>query len=163
MSAELEGLTEALNAIDLRLRLAAAEDVETVCRLYGQLAEEQWVSPLPENLSENVARFLGGTPGGFILVVEHEGRVAGMAAVEYFPAIPEGGLQLYIDDIVVDKPLRGQGLGSLLLAGVRAIAERLDARMIHLHVREDNEAARHFYKCRGYHRDVDAVYFTTLP
>jgi ribosomal protein S18 acetylase RimI-like enzyme len=162
MAVDREKLTEALNATDLRLRLAEPGDLEVTCELYAQLAAEQWVSPLPEGLRENVARFLGGRTDSFILVVEQEGQVAGMAVAHVFPAVAEGGLQVYLDDIVVDKPTRGKGLGSLLLAGLRAAAERLGACLIHLHVREDNEAARHFYKRRGYHRDVDAVYFVTL-
>ncbi len=158
-----EEIKRVLKATDPRLRLAVPEDTPAICGLYEQLAREQWVAPVPEGMFDNVQRFLEEGSGGMIVVVEAENRVGGMAAVAHFPDIAEGKVQFYIDDLIVDELLRDHGLGTALLEGVGAVAKHLDACLIHLHVREDNEDARRFYKHHGYHRDVDAVYFMNLP
>ena len=56
---------------------------------------------------------------------------------------------LYIDDLCVDKELRGRHIGSALFDAVKKYAKKLGCHNVTLNVWEGNDAARRFYSDRG--------------
>src|SRR4051794_25633912 len=71
---------------------------------------------------EGAANFYGGrAENGSVLVAESDGDVVAFAYFEYEPTLyAELATQvLWLHDIYVDPDVRGQGVGSSLIAGVR--------------------------------------------
>ena len=89
-----------------------------------------------------------------VFVFERDGEVLGYA----FCAITfqnTGSLQpvtsLYIDDICVDEPVRGQHIGTKLFEHAKKFAREQDCHNITLHVWECNHPALKFYEAMGMH------------
>ena len=61
---------------------------------------------------------------------------------------------LNIHDIFVDLPVRGRGIGAMLLERIEASARELNCCRITLEVREDNRVARGLYRKVGFDRVV---------
>jgi len=61
-----------------------------------------------------------------------------------------GGRDGFIDDLFIRQPFRGQGLGKLALAKVRAACEERGVRALHLEVGRDNDAAHSLYRQAGF-------------
>ena len=88
-----------------------------------------------------------------IFVCEEGDLVLGYAICE-LKEIPETALlharkELYLDDLCVDEPFRGQGIGHLLFERVRAEAAVLGCHHLNLTVWSLNPSARRFYEACG--------------
>lgn len=59
-------------------------------------------------LLENPAR-------GRIFVIRHHGRIAGMINLLFTISTAEGGLVMLLEDLIIHRDFRGQGLGTALL------------------------------------------------
>lgn len=62
----------------------------------------------------------------------------------------QDGRTLYVDDLCVDRALRGKGVGGILLDHVRAEARRLRCQSVTLNVWAENKSARRFYEKQGF-------------
>jgi ribosomal protein S18 acetylase RimI-like enzyme len=102
-------------------------------------AEKQLAEILPEGLA---------TPGHAIFVVERDGERVGRLWLSEREL--DGRRVLYVYDIEIDAPFRGQGLGraTMLLAEDEARARGI-ARL-ELNVWGANAPARHLYQSLGY-------------
>lgn len=60
------------------------------------------------------------------------------------------GKHVYIDDLVVTKDVRGQGLGAQLLAHAQQIAEKENCQGLRLCTGVDNHDAKRFYERHGW-------------
>ena len=100
-----------------------------------------------------------------VLVVEHEGAIAG------FLVGLAVGSEWELENIVVQPELRGRGLGEELVTAFLERAKEQGAERVDLEVRESNAAGRSLYeRCgfsesgrrRGYYQDPpeDAILYT---
>ncbi len=84
-------------------------------------------------------------------IAEEDGQMAGFAIVEW---VEEAGLKVaYIPTIEVDTAKRRAGTGRALLRLMEQSAQQAGARVIWLHVDEQNAAAIRLYESNGYHRE----------
>ncbi len=60
------------------------------------------------------------------------------------------GRHLYIDDLVVTKDMRSQGLGQMLLQHAREVAQKESCSGLRLCTGIENEGARRFYEENGW-------------
>ncbi|MNW70093.1 Acetyltransferase (GNAT) family protein [compost metagenome] len=58
-----------------------------------------------------------------------------------------------LNDLYVAEPLRGQGIGTMLLEGVRDFALNTGSKGLTLTTMTDNLAAQRLYEAQGYVRD----------
>ena len=104
-----------------------------------------------------------------VYVVENEGQPAGWAAVRlaYRPDTgwsPDGGTTRYTTDpnayleyLEVSEALRGQGLGSRLIADVENVTASVGRKPLWLHTGQENVRAHRFYERNGWsHHDTIA-------
>ncbi|WP_439576492.1 GNAT family N-acetyltransferase [Elioraea sp.] len=84
-----------------------------------------------------------------ILVAESDGFVVGMCTVQLTASTARGGLSAGVEDVVVDQPYRGRGIGRALLAAAEAWARRRGAVRIALLADETNLRALDFYDRLG--------------
>ena len=133
-------------ARDLRIRAAAASDLDAVERLEASVF-------MSDRLSRRSLRYYIDSPTASFLVIEASGHVAGDAIV----AFRRGSSLARIYSIAIHADFAGRGLGRRLLLACEQTAQRRGATAIRLEVRSDNPAAIHLYERGGY------VRFGTYP
>ena len=149
---------------DVRVRSAAAADLDAVCALYeaacrdmaGTAFDIEWVwgnYPARDGLAERIA-------AGELLLAERAGRVVGACVVDnaddptYAVAswridVPQprvGVLHLF----VVDPEHRGEGIAPVLLDAADAAAREHGFSTLRLDVFDNNEPAVRLYARHGY-------------
>jgi GNAT superfamily N-acetyltransferase len=131
------------------IREGHAGDIPALVGLLGQLfAIEADFAIDPEVQARGLA-LLQSRTDAVILVAEAEGRVVGMCTVQLTASTARGGLSAGIEDVVVDEPVRGRGIGRALLAGAEAWARRRGAVRLALLADETNLPALDFYDRLG--------------
>ncbi|HZQ16518.1 MAG TPA: GNAT family N-acetyltransferase [Gaiellaceae bacterium] len=129
---------------------AGPADGGEVARLLGQLSPGR-EPPSPAELAEILA-----AAGTELLLARDGGRVAGMLTLVLFRT--PTGLHGRIEDVVVDEPARGRGIGAALTEEAlrRAAAAGVDA--VELTSRPSREPANRLYARLGFERRETNVY-----
>ena len=136
------------------IRRAVREDCPRLMELIHELAKFE---KAPEEVTVSLQHFeesgFGERPVWWAFVAEIDGVIAAFA-LYYIRYSTWKGQRMYLEDILVTKEMRGDGLGSLLFE--RLIEEARDKKLngIVFQVLEWNEAAIRFYK--KYHTVFDA-------
>jgi ribosomal protein S18 acetylase RimI-like enzyme len=99
-------------------------------------------------------------PGATLFVARSDGRVVGMLTLITFE-IPTA-VRAWIEDVVVDKSARGQGVAAALVDAALERASARGARTVDLTSRPDREAANRLYVRMGFERRATNVYRRTL-
>lgn len=118
--------------------LAGADDLEAVLEVDAASFTRPWTRAMYE------AEFLNQPTSRLYVLRTSDQRVAGYCAV--WVIVDE----LHINNIAVRPELRGQGIGSALLARVLEEAVQTGARRATLEVRRSNDAARRLYERFGF-------------
>jgi len=91
-----------------------------------------------------------GHDGAVILVAEAERRVIGMCSGQLTISTAEGGPALLIEDVVVDKPWQGRGIGRALMAALEQWARARKVMRLQLLADRNNKTGQEFYKALGW-------------
>lgn len=81
-----------------------------------------------------------------MLVAELDQKVVGMCSAQLLVSTAEGGFKALIEDVVVDKDYRGQGIGKQLLTSIAQWAAGRGATRLDLLADRGNGPALAFYK-----------------
>jgi GNAT superfamily N-acetyltransferase len=128
------------------IRKGREEDLPRVLELVKQLADYEKAPLEVENTVEEMRRDgFGPSPIFHFLVAESNGLIAGIA-VYYIKYSTWKGKCLFLEDIVVDEALRGNGLGHRLFQEVIQVAKEAGYRRMEWQVLDWNEPAICFYK-----------------
>ena len=131
------------------------ELVDAFTRLVPQLSRSAPPPPATE-LAEIVA-----SPATTVFIARRDdGVIAGTLTLAMF-RIPTG-VRAFIEDVVVDDSVRGQGAGSALTAAALAWAREGGARTVDLTSRPSREAANRLYQRLGFELRETNVYRKTL-
>lgn len=149
----------------MKIRTAAAEDVPQIKPLYRQIiARLAKLAPLYRTDCEQDDEFITKTierESSDILVAELDGAITAFALIEERETAKLAGVAprryAFLMDICVDEKLRGQGVGSALLAACEEWARRRGLEYLELNVLEANEAARRLYERTGYKKIVNVM------
>jgi ribosomal protein S18 acetylase RimI-like enzyme len=126
------------------------EAVEAFARLLPQLSSS--APPLDRAALEQVA----GAPATTILVARSGDTISGTLSLVMFP-IPTG-VRAWIEDVIVDKAARGQGIGEALTVQALRLAEAAGARTVDLTSRPSREAAGRLYERVGFQARSTRLY-----
>lgn len=85
-----------------------------------------------------------------------QGAIMGTATLSFTPLLT--GRKAWIDDVVVDESLRGQGWGRRLVEHLIGEARRLGADAVQLTSRPEREAANRLYRSLGFNLRQTNVY-----
>ncbi|HXP56924.1 MAG TPA: GNAT family N-acetyltransferase [Streptosporangiaceae bacterium] len=130
------------------------EDLAGVNRLIPQLSR----SAPP--LSGDALRQIVSWDGNYLLIARDSDRVVGMLTLVTFP-IPTG-LRAWIEDVVVDESVRGQGVGAALTEAAVQRAQAVGARTVDLTSRPTRQAANRLYERLGFElRETNAYRYAT--
>lgn len=91
-----------------------------------------------------------GNNSAVILVAEAESRVIGMCSGQLTISTAEGGPALLIEDVVVDKPWQGRGIGRALMAALEQWARARKVMRLQLLADRNNKTGQEFYKALGW-------------
>ena len=130
-------------------RRATSEDAGTIHALLCDLARQDGAQM--RGSADALRRFgFGASPMFQAVLAEQAGAVTGL--VLFFPEFStlRGCPGVFVQDLYVAAPARGQGLGRKLLAQAMAAAQAWDAAYLALMVDRSNTRARVFYDRCGF-------------
>ena len=129
----------------------SGELVAAIARLVGQLSS----SAAPPGAAALEA-IIASPASRLLLARDRDRRVVGMLTIVLFP-IPTG-IRAWIEDVVVDADVRGQGVGAVLTQAALDLAVAHGARTVDLTSRPGREAANRLYARLGFEQRQTNVY-----
>lgn len=143
------------DSVEVEIAARATPELEAaLARLLPQLSSAP--PPKAERLAEIVSAV-----GTRLFVARAERRIVGMLALVVF-RIPSG-VRAWIEDVIVDEPFRGNGVGETLTRAALAEARRLGARTVDLTSRPVRKAANRLYQRVGFERRDTNAYRWSAP
>ena len=128
----------------------SGELVEAFARLTPQLSRS--VPPPGEQELERIVQ----SDVTRLLVAKMDGAIVGSLTLALF-SVPTG-LRAWIEDVVVDEGVRGQGIGAALNQEALKVAQDQGARTVDLTSRPSREAANRLYQRLGFKQRETNVY-----
>ncbi len=138
---------------DVLIRAARPTDVSRLVVLLGELFSiEEDFAPDPDRQRAGLDLILAAPHVRVVMVAEAGGQVVGMATGQLVVSTAEGGLSAWLEDVIVQRELRGQGIGRLLILAVEEWAAARGASRLQLLADAGNAAALAFYRRLGWTR-----------
>jgi ribosomal protein S18 acetylase RimI-like enzyme len=140
------------------LKIEVVRDVtDEVVQAFGRLLPQ--LSKAAEPLEADALRALAARPGNHLLVARLDGQIVGTLTLAIL-LIPTGQ-RAWIEDVVVDKAARGQGVGAALTQEAVRLARAEGARTVDLTSRPSRHAANRLYERLGFRVRDTKVYRLT--
>ena len=136
----------------MEIRDAGVGDRERVLALLTAQLAEHSVQPTAAGLAQAVDRLLDSSENGRILVAIESDQVVGVAALAYGWTIELGGPAAWLEELYVDPPRRGRGVGTALVRAARETAAAAGMMAIDLEVEAGHERAANLYRREGFRR-----------
>lgn len=137
------------------VRPARPEDIDACAGLLAQLfSQEHEFVPEASLQLEGLSMIVGNPESGTIFVCDKDGVVIGMVSLLLTVSTALGRKVALLEDMVVAKDSRGQGIGSRLLDHAIDWAAHQGLGRITLLTDHDNLRAQHFYESRGFSRST---------
>lgn len=119
-------------------------------RLLGELFSIEQDFTLDEVKQRAGLQQLLASDGSCVLVAEFKQRVVGMCSVQTLVSTAEGGKVGLLEDLVIDRDYRGQGIGQNLLQALEQWAAVHGIPRLQLLADRHNHEALAFYRNRGW-------------
>ena len=137
--------------MDARIRQAGANDMAQVLRLIKELAVYENEPDAVEVTVDDLIAYGTGKDAQFTcFVAEKENEIRGIALV-YYRFSTWKGRTVHLEDLIVRKAYRGQGLGMALYTEVIKYTYELGLKRLEWVVLDWNTTAVDFYKASGAH------------
>jgi ribosomal protein S18 acetylase RimI-like enzyme len=130
--------------------------IEAMERLLGQLSSS---APLLD--ADALRELVASTTTRMLVARDDQDNIVGTLSLAVF-RIPTG-VRAWIEDVVVDKAARNQGVGEALSGYALKLAEGAGARTVDLTSRPDRDAANRLYMRLGFEPRETNVYRYTVP
>ena len=132
--------------MNIQIRRAKKEDCEAMMQLIHELAVyERAPNEVTVEFNHFVESGFGKKPVWWAFVAEVDGNVVGFA-LYYIRYSTWKGQRLYLEDILVNEPMRGKGIGKLLFDELIKETKEKNLSGMVWQVLEWNEPAINFYK-----------------
>jgi GNAT superfamily N-acetyltransferase len=137
---------ERLREAQIKIRKAIQEDCSSMMQLIHELAVYE---KAPQEVTVDFDHFVesgfGENPVWYAFVAEADNKVVGFA-LYYIRYSTWKGQRMYLEDILVNEPWRGKGIGKLLFDQLLEEAKEKNLKGMVWQVLEWNEPAINFYK-----------------
>ncbi len=145
-------VTPWLNIYMDAIRECEERDLPAVLGLMQQLSE--FTTDRPQFKLEHFQRLLAEMSANpqvyYNLVCEVDGRVSGFLSLIFYRSLFHTGGTALINELVVDRNLRGRGLGRQLVEAAMGEARRRGMDEIEVGTEKDNLSAQDFYRKTGF-------------
>lgn len=132
--------------MDITIRPATREDCPRLLELVRELAEYERALDQVEVTQEHfIESGFGSSPVWWGIVAEKEGKIIGFA-LYYIRYSTWKGQRLYLEDIIVTKDHRRQGIGKMLFEAVLTDAKKKNLNGVIWQVLDWNKPAIQFYE-----------------
>ncbi len=132
-------------------RPAEAKDIPALVGLLKQLTELEADFAFDEAAHRRGLELLiSHQPACCVMVAEEASRIVGLATGQFVISTACGAPSLWVEDVVIQRELRGQGLGRKILGELEAWARAQGAARMQLLADRDNEPALNFYRQNGW-------------
>jgi GNAT superfamily N-acetyltransferase len=140
--------------VDFSIRPATEEDIPGICDLLSELFSiEADFEPDPVKQARGIGCMIDDPSGGtLLLVAESGGTVVGMATAQTLISTAEGGRVGFVEDVVVAREFRGQGIGSLMIEHLTNWAKEQKLKRLQLLADKENLPALTFYAGRQWNK-----------
>jgi len=145
--------------VDVIVSEASGKDLHIVLGLLCELGR-----PEPENDSavdtfkKLVTKYLKDSDKT-ILVARLDGtKIVGMVSIMFLERLNQSALEMYIPELIVHEPYRGQGIGKKLIDSCIALAKDKNCHRIRLESGNVRKESHRFYTTLGF--DPSALSFT---
>lgn len=135
----------------MQITPATPSDIPALCELLNVLfTQEAEFKPDHEAQRRGLARIIGSSEVGLIVVARQNGRIVGMVNLLYTISTALGERVALLEDMIVSPDARGFGVGSQLLEQTIHLARLNDCKRITLLTDQENESAQRFYQKHGF-------------
>ena len=142
-----------MNKIEFSIRDARAQDIDEMVKLLEQLfCIEDDFTFNEYHQRHGLAALLADHERSVVKVAVQGNRVIGLCTAQVSISTAEGGLSGRIEDLIVEKALRGNGIGTALLNHIHSWAVQAGCVRLQLLADMRNESAINFYKKFGWKR-----------
>lgn len=134
----------------IEFRIIGDNDIPVLLRQMRLLYEADG-DPFDESATERTLKaFLHAPQAGLGWVILVGGYPAGYMILTFGFSLEFYGRDATLDEIYLEAPFRGRGIGRKALAYLEGQARALGARALHLEVMRDNEPAQRLYAGMGF-------------
>lgn len=135
------------------LRPATAADVEALLGMMQRFYAIDGYPFIREKKEKAVRQLLAEPLFGEIWLLEGEGQPMGYLVITAGFSLEYNGKDGWVDELFLEEPCRGRGLGEKLLQHAVARAVALGINFLHLQVERHNRAGRGLYEKLGFERN----------
>lgn len=139
----------------MTISIAGPDDAEALAEALVGLVPQLSRSNPPPSLDE-VRGILAHEAITQFLARDDAGRIVGVSTLATFP-IPTGW-RAWVEDVIVDEAVNGQGIGRRLTEAMIDRARELGCKTVDLTSRPSREAANHLYRKVGFVQRETNVY-----
>lgn len=141
-------------APEFTIRRAKATDIPHVVRLLADdflgRQREQYELPLPASYWRSF-ELIESDPHNDIIVLEQDGEIIGNMQVTFIPCLTyRGGMRCLIEGVRIDRRMRGDGLGRLLIEWAIDEARKKECHMVQLTMNKERLDVIDFYQSLGF-------------
>ncbi len=138
--------------MDVLIRPANSADIPQMCGLLSELFSiESDFSPDSRKQASGLRLLLADRSGlSAVMVAEHSNEIIGMCSVQTLISTAQGGPVGLLEDLIVRKEHRGNGIGTRLLSEVFRWCDTKGISRLQLLRDMDNEHALKFYTLNGW-------------
>lgn len=137
----------------IEYRVASHEDIEQLNDLLNQLFEQE-VEFTPNKAKQVSAlkTIMDDAKSAKMFVACEKEKVVAMVSVLFVTSTALGAKAGILEDMIVDKKYRGEGIGSELLGFALAEVRQDGCKRVTLLTDADNEDAHRFYDAKGFEK-----------
>jgi len=138
--------------MDYSIRPAKEDDIPLICDLLSELfsIEADFIADR-EKQARGLGLLLHDSSGSSLIVVaERDEKVIGVCSVQTLISTAEGGPVGLLEDLIVQKQYRGNGIGSRLLARIYSWCMTKNISRLQLLRDSENKNAQAFYDLNGW-------------
>ena len=132
---------------------AKLEDIPQLCKLLNSLFEQEVeFNPDEQAQIQGLETIISNPEVGHILIIKEADKVVGMVNLLYTISTALGGRVGILEDMVIYKNYRSQGLGSRLIKFAIDFAKENNCKRLTLLTDANNTSAHKFYTDKGFER-----------
>lgn len=137
---------------ELEIRPATAADLPAAVALLARQFAEHDIALDGDALASSVATLARDPALGVVLVARDGESVVAAAVVTFLFTLEHGGPGAWLDELYVDQPQRGRGIGARLVHAAMDVARERGCVALDLEVEEGHDDAERLYRRLGFQR-----------